>query len=237
MLLNMKNSVFVAGLQKLSLIDYPGEVACVIFLAGCNMRCHYCHNSQLFELKENKIPFDSVLRYIYQNKNDLTAVVISGGEPTLCPDLADILHQIKKCGLKVKLDTNGTNFDLVKNLVAAKMVDYVALDVKASIQKHKDVTGIEMNNDIVNTVNFLKSQTAVKYMFRTTLSPILTEDDIAEIGKDLINGADTWQLQQFVPNEYSHSHKVVFLPHSKEKIAEFAEIAKKYAQNVVVRGM
>jgi pyruvate formate lyase activating enzyme len=234
----MENAeIFIAGLQKQSFIDYPNGISCVIFLAGCNMRCHYCHNSQLFQLEENKIPLAEALSYIEKNKKMLDAAVISGGEPTVNPNLTKIIESIKKLGLKVKLDTNGTNFGTVKQLVDEKLVDFVAVDIKAPFAKYKDIAGYAGDaHEIMKTVEFLKNG-AVNYMFRTTISPKLTENDIATMGETIINGAKIWQLQQFNPNEYSNSFDTVLLPYPAEKIQNFAGIAKKYAQNIVVRGL
>ena len=231
------NTIFVGGLQRQSFLDYPGEVSCVVFLSGCNMRCHYCHNSQLFDLAENKMPLSEVLQYIEKNRRLLGAVVISGGEPTVCPQLPDIIRQIRAVGtgLKIKLDTNGTRFDVVKQLVTGGLVDFVALDIKAPIKKYKDITGF-YNDDILRTADFLKTAKC-KYMFRTTISPQLTEDDIHEMGKAFVNGAAVWQIQQFNPNEYSNSFDTVLLPYTPEKVRFFAKIAGGYAQHIVVRGL
>ena len=228
-----KNQIFVAGVQKQSFIDYPGEISCVIFLAGCNMRCHYCHNSRLFDEKENKIPLSEILTYIERHKKMLGAVVISGGEPTVNKNLLDIIKQIKPFGLKIKLDTNGTNFAVVKKLVNGGYIDYVAMDVKAA-EKFEEVTGLLYSDDIGRTADFLKHQKKVKYMFRTTISPFLDQNEFEEIGGTITFGAELWQLQQFVPNEFSGDK---LKPYSAEKIAEFAEIAKKYVRDVVVRGL
>jgi pyruvate formate lyase activating enzyme len=233
----MQNKIFIAGLQKQSFIDYPGKVSCVIFLAGCNMRCHYCHNAQLFDGGENKIPFDEALNFIDGNKKLLDAVVVSGGEPTVYPYLFDILTELKKRSLNVKLDTNGTNYLLVKKIADNGLADYIALDIKAPFDKFKDITGTVNITDIIETIKFLKNQNKTDYMFRTTLSPMLNEKDIEIMGKEMINGAKVWQLQQFVPNDYSNSQKTVFLPLRPQNVRQFAEIAKKYALNVVVRGL
>jgi pyruvate formate lyase activating enzyme len=230
--------IFIGGLQKQSFIDYPGEVSCVIFLAGCNMRCHYCHNSQLFNSAENKIPFNEVLQYIEKNKKMLSAAVISGGEPTTHPHLFDIIRQIKTISdnIKIKLDTNGTRPDTVKSLVAEKLVDFIAMDIKAPIEKYEDVTGIKFSHDIYETAEYLKMNN-VEYMFRTTISPKLTEQDIHSIGNTIIKGAAIWQIQQYSPNEYSNSFDMVLLPYQPEKIQKFGEIAENYAQHIVVRGI
>ncbi len=222
----MKSKIMVAGLQKQSFIDYPGKIASVIFMAGCNMRCHYCHNPQLFNKEENIIPFEEVLSYLNLNKKMLDGVVITGGEPTLDENLNKIITQIKEQGLAVKLDTNGTNPEVVKNLIESELIDYVALDIKSTITKYKNITGLEVNL-IQDTANYLKSQSKIDYMFRTTLSPRLTVEDIKEMGEELVKGAKVWQLQQCrIDNALSG-----------EKVLEMAEIAKTYAQNVVVKGL
>ncbi|MDR0383967.1 MAG: anaerobic ribonucleoside-triphosphate reductase activating protein [Christensenellaceae bacterium] len=229
--------ILIAGWQKMSLIDYPGGVSCVVFLAGCNMRCHYCHNSKLFHTKENKIPFDEVKEYLKANEKMLDAIVISGGEPTINPTLIDIIYEVRKnfLNLKIKLDTNGVNFPLLERLVNEKLIDYVAMDIKSPAYKYRAFTGI-WDVNILNSANLLK-ENRVPYMFRTTLSPFLTKTDIFGMGMEFIEGAETWQLQQFIPNEYSSSHKIVGLPRTKKDIDEFAEIASRFAKNVLVKGL
>jgi pyruvate formate lyase activating enzyme len=189
-------------------------------------------------MNENKIPFTEVMNYLIKNEKLLDAVVISGGEPTLNPHLTDIIRSIKsQSALKIKLDTNGTNFNIVKKLADEKLIDYVAMDIKAPFDKYGDITGVRFAPEIAETAKFLKGQKQIKYMFRTTLSPQLTVADIEEMGKTIVNGAAVWQLQQFVPNEFSNAQKTVFLPFNYRRIAEITGIAKKYAQYVAVCGL
>lgn len=222
----MKSDWRIAGWQPVSLIDYPGKAATVIFLAGCNWRCHYCHNPQLWYSQANNLPFSNVLHYLRTNRSLLDGVVISGGEPTLCPYLPSILRAIKQLNLAVKLDTNGSRPAVVRRLVRAKLVDFVALDLKAPASKHVALTGRPMAA-VLLTARWLKAQTAVPYLFRTTLSPRLTLSDLHTIGTEMVNGATTWQIQQCrCPGAYS-----------AQKVCEFATLLKKYAQDVVVRGL
>jgi pyruvate formate lyase activating enzyme len=219
----------IAGFQKNSFIDYPGKIASVIFLGGCNFACHYCHNSDLLTAESNTIDFAEVLEEIKQQIGFIDGVVITGGEPTLHPHLNDIIREIKKLGLLVKLDTNGTNPKILQDID----VDYVAMDIKASLNRYKDIVGVNAD-EIQKSIDFLKLG-KTDYMFRLTLSPLLNEDDIKQIG-ELVDGAKCFQLQQFVPNDFSNSHSVVHLPHSSETAKKFERILAKHCEKVVMRG-
>ncbi len=214
----------IAGWQKLSLIDYPEKIATVIFLAGCNMRCHYCHNRHILNPQQNQLDVKPVFNFLNKKKYFIEAVVISGGEPTLYPDLIPLLERIKQIGLLVKLDTNGTRPLLVQKIVELGLVDYIALDVKAMAEKHQMITGASICN-VLQTVKYLKQQNKVKYMFRTTVSPLLNEEDLIEIGKNIVNGAQVWQIQQCRCDG----------AYSSQKINEMAQVVKKYVQHLVVR--
>lgn len=185
----------IAGWHKVSLIDYPGKIATVIFLAGCNMRCHYCHNSHILDAKQNTIPLVDVVCFLRQRKKFIDAVVISGGEPTLYPDLIPLLRLLKADGFLIKLDTNGTRPKVLQQAVNLGLVDYVALDVKAPAKKYPLVTGVSITNVLV-AVQYLKQQNHVEYMLRTTVSPYLSIKDLQEIGEKIVNGASLWQIQQ-----------------------------------------
>jgi len=231
----------IAGFQKNSFIDYPGKVALVVFLGGCNMRCHYCHNFDILKMESNKVEFEEILTQIKEQIGFIDGVVITGGEPTLHPHLIDIIKTIRELdkNLLIKLDTNGTNPRLLKELVDDGLIDYVAMDIKASITKYAEVTGVQYTEKsllyIEESVVYLKSQDKVDYMFRTTLSPMLDADDFRAIAKWL-DGAKIYQLQQFVPNDFSNSHKVVGFPYREEHVKEFAEIIKPHVGEVLLRG-
>ncbi len=216
----------IAGWQKQSLIDYPGKVAAVIFLAGCNMCCHYCHNHQILRPSQNCLPFDTILDTLRQRRDWLDAVVVSGGEPTVYPALMPLLQALRGLGLLVKLDTNGTRPDVVREVVTAGLVDYVALDIKAPASKHKAITGMPIDA-VLETAQFLKQQKQVPYMFRTTLSPRLDASDLLEIGQTIVNGAPIWQIQQCrIKGAYSAS-----------EIQKMVAAVKGCALNVVVKGV
>ncbi len=221
-----------AGLQKISLVDYEGKVACTLFTAGCNFRCPFCHNSDLviYAKNVNYIPFDEILDYLNKRKGMLDAVVITGGEPTLMPDLKEKLYEIKKLGYRIKLDTNGTNPDIVKELVDLKLIDYVAMDIKNSYEGYSKTIGLESydSNKILESINYLLSG-EVDYEFRTTLvREFHTDEDIKNIAK-MIQGAKRYYLQEFknsghcidsslheVPLNDAMRFKSILLPYIKE---------------------
>lgn len=220
------SNIKVAGWQGLSLIDYPGKMSAVIFLAGCNMRCHYCHNRQILDTSKNVLSFEKVLELLRQRLGWLDGVVVTGGEPTMSLELIPILRALRSLGLLIKLDTNGTRPDVVKQVVDLKLVDYVALDVKAPAAKHISITGLPISA-VLNTVRYLKTQNSVPYMLRTTLSPRLNQQDLIEIGKKIVNGAPFWQIQQCrIQGAYSGV-----------EIQKMTTCLKKYALDVVVVGV
>jgi len=227
----------IAGFQKNSFIDYPGKIAAVVFTGGCNLRCYYCHNFGILKSDANVKNFDEILDELKEQVGDIDAVVISGGEPTLHPHLKEIIAKIRALGFLIKLDTNGSNPGLLRELVDGGSVDYVAIDVKCSFDNENIVKGIEcLGGRILQSINFLKSQTKVDYMFRTTLAPALDIEDMKAIAK-MITGAKTYQMQQFVPNENSEKSCFAGLKlFTPEQVAEFAEIFKPHVGEVLIRG-
>ena len=192
------------GLEKLSLVDYDEKIACTLFMEGCNFRCPFCHNAQLVNKTNNNIiPWDDVLAFLNRRKGIMDAVVITGGEPTLMDDLEDKIIQIKKIGYEVKLDTNGTNFEMVKYLLENQLIDYVAMDIKNSFTKYNLTAGCD-NIDlksIKDTIDFLINSD-YEYEFRTTVvKEFHNKDDFIEIN-EMIKGAKKYRLQKFVDNDY-----------------------------------
>ena len=230
----------VAGFQKNSFVDFPAKIASVIFLGGCNFNCYYCHNRSILSHDSNVQPFDDVLAQIRDQLGFIDGVVLTGGEPTCHPHLPQIAQAIKDLSpttpLLVKLDTNGTNPELLKTLVESGMVDYVAMDVKSMFEKYPQIAGVMSDiTPIKTSIDYLIRQTKVDYMFRTTLAPILTPTDVLEIGK-LLDGAKCLQLQQFNPTEYTNAQKIVHLPHTKTTAEKLAKSIEKHVQNVILRG-
>lgn len=161
----------ISGFEKLTLTDFPGQVACVLFTQGCNLRCPFCQNSDL--LLPNKatiITEEEIWQYLEKRKHILDGVVISGGEPLLQKELPDFLQKIKALGLKVKLDTNGTNPALLQKLLADHLIDYVAMDIKHDLLQYGTITGVaKLQTDLIQASIDLLKQSAIDYEFRTTL--------------------------------------------------------------------
>ena len=233
----------IAGLQKMTLLDFPGKVACTLFLQGCNFRCPFCHNSDLLPHQgEEFMTVDAFLKFLEGRKGLLDGVAITGGEPTGRPDLPDLIRKIKDLGFAVKLDTNGTNPKMLKQLVADGLLDYVAVDVKNSPAKYAETVGLpSLNLDkITESLAFLIASDT-DYEFRTTLvSQFHTAEDMEEIGQwlqSLVPGRKPKKLflQSFVDRD-----SVVFSGLSApaaEQIADFARILTPYVGEVSVRGV
>ena len=191
----------IAGLMKQTLVDYPGEIAAVIFTQGCNLRCPFCHNGHLVtkpgKLANEYMPVEEVLEFLDKRQGFLDALVITGGEPTLHHDLPALIKQVKGLGYLVKLDTNGTNSVMLDFLLKNALVDYVAMDIKAPLEKYSDIVGVKVNiNEIKKTIKLLLSG-IIPYEFRTTVVPGLhTVDDVIKISEE-ITGAKKWFLQRF----------------------------------------
>lgn len=190
----------IGGLQKCSLIDYPGKIAAVIFTQGCPWRCPYCHNVSLV-LPDHfgpLLPEDEVLGFLKTRCNKLDGVVVTGGEPTLHPDLNPFLKRIKSLGLGVKLDTNGFRPKVIEKVILSKSVDYIAMDVKAPLNKYEAVTRVPVAAEKIKQSIELIRNSGLDYEFRTTAVPSLhTREDIQSI-VCLVAGARRFVLQTFV---------------------------------------
>ena len=221
-----------SGLQKISLIDYPNKVASVLFTPGCNLRCPFCHNWRI--AVDPKPPFlqeTVALEILEARKKYVDAVVVTGGEPTMHKELPKFLAKLKERGFMVKLDTNGFYPEVLEECLP--YVDYVALDVKTSLEKYKQL-GTKDTAGLMRTVEILKTG-KVPYEFRTTAVPeLVTAEDVKCIG-EMVKGAKTHAFQQFVPQDTLDKRFEGLKPYAPETIAEFAENMKKYAENVILR--
>ena len=196
-----KNKMKIGGLQKVSLIDYPGLICAVIFSQGCNFKCSYCHNPELVDpklfapcIKEN-----GILDFLDTRKGKLDAVSISGGEPTIQDDLVPFIKKIKKMGFAVKLDTNGSQPQVIKALLDEKLLDFVAMDIKGPLEKYISIARVPVDGEKIkeSVKRILKAK--LPHEFRTTIvKSQLTEKDILKIAT-LISGARKYVLQKFVP--------------------------------------
>jgi pyruvate formate lyase activating enzyme len=196
--------MIIAGLQKTTLIDYPGKIACVVFLAGCNFRCPWCYSSELVLplkiAKQSRLSEKDFLDFLRDRKGKLEGVVICGGEPTINKDLTQFIQKIKNLGFSVKLDTNGSNPEMLKDLVDQKLIDYVAMDIKISPEnpayQNLMQEGITMDK-IKQSVEFLKRGN-VDFEFRTTVVPgVHKKEDFMEIAKWIGGKNVKYYLQNF----------------------------------------
>lgn len=221
-----------SGLQKTSLIDFPDRIASVLFTPGCNLRCPYCHNWRL--VLEPKGPFlseETALQILESRKRYVDAVVITGGEPTLQKDITKFLKKLKERGFSLKIDTNGFIPQVLEECLP--YVDYVALDVKTSLEKYP-LLGAKGVDEFVRTVEMLK-RGEVEYEFRTTVVPgFVDEEDIPKMG-ELMNGAERFAFQQFIPDDTLDKAFNKVKPYSPETITHFADIMKRYVKEVILR--
>ena len=224
----------IAGIQKLSLVDFDGHISSTIFTSGCNFACTFCHNSSLIPNSNDLINECDILNYLQKRKNMLDSVCITGGEPTLHKDLPEFIFKIKEMGYLVKLDTNGTNPEMVKYLVENKLIDYIAMDIKNDIDKYTPIIGLQTNErNIKKSIEYIMS-CGIDYEFRTTLiNEYHTLDDMIKIGK-LIKNANKYFLQKFVDNENCLTHNLNEVP--KDVAIQMQEHLKKYIPNTYLRG-
>ena len=221
-----------SGLQKTSLVDYPHKVASVLYTPGCNLRCPFCHNWRI--AVDPKPPFlqEAVaLDILDARKKYVDAVVVSGGEPTMHKELPKFLSKLKERSFQVKLDTNGFYPEILEECLP--YVDYVALDIKTSLQKYV-LLGAENTDGFQCAVKLLKTG-RVAYEFRTTVVPeFVTEEDVLCIG-EIAKGAKILAFQQFVPQDTLDKRFGNMQPYAPETIKEFAVTMKKYVENTVLR--
>ena len=192
--------MLLKGLQKLTLLDFPGKVACTVFTGGCNFRCPFCHNASLVtHMDDETISEDTFFRFLEKRLGILDGVCISGGEPTLQPDLYDFVKRIKDMGYAVKLDTNGYRPDVLRKLCEDSLVDYVAMDIKNSPEKYAMTAGLDTidMSKIRESADFLMNGN-IPFEFRTTVvSELHKRDDFDAIGQWL-RGDEPYFLQAFI---------------------------------------
>lgn len=229
----------IIGFIETSLLDWDGHIVASIYLPGCNFRCPYCHNKNAVLNPDSfdEIPIEYIESYISENNDFLDGIVVSGGEPTTHSDLADLLRKIKEFGLKVKLDTNGTNPDVLELLISENLIDYIAMDVKAPLnKKYSDIAGVDVNLDTIRRSIDLIQSSGIDYEFRTTIVPIfLSEDDVQSIISEL-SGSKKYALQQFRPDYTLDPALSELKPYPSEIIVSLADAAQKVIKTVIIRG-
>jgi len=196
---NLFNSKVIYDLTKFSHLDYPNQLSCIVWFSGCNMRCSYCYNADIVYAKNGTLCFNDVLDFLKTRVGRLDGVVLSGGEATT-HDLVEFCQEIKKLGFKIKLDTNGTNYSQIKELLDNQLLDYIALDYKAPKNKFLHITKSIEYDEFSKTLNFLINSD-IDFEVRTTLhADLLNEDDINEIISDLVDRGykNNYYIQEFM---------------------------------------
>ena len=230
--------VLVKGLQKLSLIDFEPHTVATVFVGGCNFRCGYCHNPDLvLHFKKLKtIKEDELLSFLEKRKKWLDGVCITGGEPTLYTDLPFFISKIKNKGFLVKLDTNGYNPNMVKRLIEKKLIDYIAMDVKTSLDNYENVVGVKVDiNKIKKSIELIKNS-GIDYEFRTTVVPgLITKENIMKIGK-LLKGSKRYVLQNFRSNRDMIENRFKNIkPYKKEEIEDMRKSINGFFKEVLIK--
>jgi pyruvate formate lyase activating enzyme len=244
----------IGGLEKLSLIDYPGELSAVVFTIGCTFRCPFCYNPMLVlsnsdrggdtsprgeENEKDHTPLneDGLFCFLESRKGKLDAVVITGGEPTMQVDLPEFIRQVKAMGYKVKLDTNGTNPEMLKNILAGKLVDYLAMDLKAAPEDYERATGVMFDFEKIKQSVKLIMSSGLPYEFRTTCVPgFINETAMVKMG-EFIQGADKWYLQNFKSDTELIDKLLKGHPgFSSAEMEKFTSIGRDYVKKCEVRG-
>lgn len=228
----------IGGLQKFSLLDYPNHLSAIIFTQGCNFKCQFCYNPMLVVVpqKGHHFKIDDLFAFLKKRIGKLDAVVITGGEPTIHKDLPEFISEIRKLGFLVKLDTNGANPEMIKKLIENKLIDYIAMDIKAPKNKYEKIVGVPVDfNKIKKSVKII-IESGLPYEFRTTIVPgLLIKDDITQIAK-IINGADKWYLQQFKSDIDLVNKKMEKVkPYSDRELEEMRDAGRKYVKKCEVR--
>lgn len=240
--------MLIAGLQKLTLLDYPGKCAATIFTPGCDLRCPFCHNASLvLDANADIYDQDKILDFLKERKGRLTGLAVTGGEPLLQNDIEDFLEKVKAIGYDIKLDTNGTYPKKLASIIENGLADYVAMDVKSSFSSYPKLIGLEdapavcapLIKNIEKSMEILKNS-GTKFEFRTTIvKPLHTEEDIEEMAK-AIGNVENYFIQSFKDSGdvlSGSGSQCQFSAYEKPILEKYLEIAKKYIPNAKLRGV
>ncbi len=224
------------GFTPFTLIDYAGKTACIVFTVGCNFRCPYCHNPELVdETAEETFSEAFVLSFLEKRRGILDGLVITGGEPTMHGDLLPFIAKVKQLGFLVKLDTNGTNPSLLRDALEKKLVDYVAMDVKAPLSSYYKTVGRPVNTDALKESIDILLNASIPYEFRTTVvKALLSPEDLEEIVRE-ISGAKRYYLQKFIPSNILNPQFKRKVTYTDEEFEQFQKTAQKYVAYCGIR--
>ena len=228
--------MIIDGVQKITLLDYPGHVACTVFLKGCNFSCPFCYNSSLIDSSQatNQVLEDDFFTFLNSRKGKLDGVAITGGEPLLQKDIIDFIKKIKELGFKVKLDTNGSFPDKLSYLIDNNLVDYVAMDIKNTLEKYYMTACFNDLSSIKSSINILLNSN-IEYEFRTTVvNELHNVEDFHSIGL-LISGAKNYYLQSFQSKDSVLNKSLTEM--NKDNLLKCLQIVKQYIPNAKLRGI
>lgn len=227
----------IGAIQKFSMIDYPGKLCVIVFTQGCNFRCPYCHNPELVDSTQfvENILKEKIFSFLKKRVGKLDAVSITGGEPTLHKNLPNFMKQIKKMGFLVKLDTNGTNPKMLKRIIGERIVDYLAMDIKAPLERYSEITHSKVDTDAIKYSIQLIKKSGVEYEFRSTvIQGLLSKQEVIEMS-NLLGSAKRYYLQNFVPNKTLDQEFAQAESFSEEKMGNLQVILKKKFLEFAVR--
>ncbi|HRZ39687.1 MAG TPA: anaerobic ribonucleoside-triphosphate reductase activating protein [Candidatus Omnitrophota bacterium] len=194
----------IGGFQKVSLIDYPGKVAAVVFTQGCNLRCPFCHNTELVipSCFQEPLSQEEITSFLMTRVGKLQGVVVTGGEPTIQEGLESFLRSLKTMGFSVKLDTNGTRPAVLRSLLGKNLLDFIAMDIKGPLHRYRDITGVSVDTGrILESIHLIRN-CGIEFQFRTTIvKPLLTSDEINDAASLVSEDIDHYKLQPFVPQD------------------------------------
>ncbi|MDO9528821.1 MAG: anaerobic ribonucleoside-triphosphate reductase activating protein [Syntrophales bacterium] len=227
----------IGGLQKVSLIDYPEKICAVLFVQGCNFRCPFCHNPELVDPDRyhDCIPEEELFSFLEKRRGKLDAVNITGGEPTIQPDLVEFVERVKGMSYLVKIDTNGSRPEVLKKLIDRGLLDYIAMDVKAPLMRYREITGSDIKPAIIKQSIKMIMDSGIEYEFRTTVvKSLLDKNDLRKIA-GTIKDARLYVLQKFVPSKSLDEKFLSETTYSDEDFEAMKEKLKNYAGHVTVR--
>jgi pyruvate formate lyase activating enzyme len=227
----------IGGLQRVSLIDYPGKIGAIIFTQGCNFRCSYCHNPELVDPDQYGpvIPEKDVLFFLDKRQGKLEAVTVTGGEPTLQPDLEKFLEEVKKMGYLIKVDTNGSKPDILEKVIRKRLVDYLAMDIKGPLERYRQIASVKVDKSRIRRSIQLIKASGIKYEFRTTVvRSQLDLQDLVSVAK-LVKQARLYVLQPFIPIKTLSIPMLSEMSYTPEEFSNIRENLEKECHHVIVR--
>ena len=232
-------NIEVKQMLETSFLDWDGKVVTVLYVPKCNFRCPYCHNWQLFETPEKfeTVEFKKIKDYLVDYKDFIDGVCVTGGEPTLYPDLPDFLAKLKELGMEIKLDTNGSDPEMLERLIKDGLVDYVAMDVKGPFDERYDkASGVKVDLKKIKKSIGVLMNSGIRYEFRTTIVPTLIDDEGFEELIKVLEGAEKYVIQQFVPHNSYSEEMAKMKPYGREEFNHMVMAGSPFVKNLMVRG-